>query len=977
MKTPRFVLFALLHGLITACAPASEPVQVDRVSDHLNGHSDGFTLFETGQVRPLALSPDGKHLYVTNTPDNRLEIFRVKNNPSHPLEHVGAVRVGLEPVAVAARNNDQVWVVNHLSDSVSIVDVRKPQRSRVVRTLQVGDEPRDIVFAGPGRTRAFITTAHRGQNHPNDPPLTTPGVGRADVWVFNAASLGGPGGAPLTILSLFTDTPRALAVSPDGTRVYAAGLLTGNQTTVLTGLHVTNGGVDAPDGLGLPAPNTNHEGAPQPELGLILKFDGAHWRDPVGREWDDFVKFDLPDKDVFAIDAMANPPAPVPGPAGAFSGVGTVLYNMAVNPVSGKVYVSNTEARNQVRFEGPGGGGSTVRGHVHENRITVLDGAGVHPRHLNKHVDFDTCCAPLPNSENDRSLALPQSMAVSGDGSTLYVAAMGSDKIGVFDTAALENDTFVPDAADHIEVSGGGPTGVVLDEARDRLYVLTRFDNAISVIDTGTGAEIGHIAMFNPEPASVVAGRRFLYDARLTSSNGTTACASCHVFGDFDGLAWDLGNPDADVAPRPALTMAPPFADIDDDDFHPMKGPMTTQSLRGMDNHGPMHWRGDRTGFDDVPVSAQPDTGLFDENQAFMEFNPAFVELNGRHEELSTAEMQAFADFALQITYPPNPIRNLDNGLTASQASGKDFFDNAITELLGGLEMTCGFCHVTDRDGNAEYGVARPGFFGGNGLGVVEGDDFLDLPNGNDLQHVKVPHLRNMYQKVGMFGGAFMPNTLSHQDNTHQGDQIRGFGFLHTGSSDSIFRFMQAAGFSDLLAPEGFPAGPAGDPLRRDVEAFLFAFDSNLAPIVGQQVTLTAGNAALVGDRIDLLIERASTNHATVPTPHAPENPHGPECELVVTTRRHGEERGYLYIDDLARFVSSKDGEPARTDAQLRAQAHHAPLTYTCVPLGSGRRIALDADLDGCFDVTERLAGFDPRDAGSTPPGCSSGAHGD
>ena len=77
--------------------------------------------------------------------------------------------VGLEPVAVAARTNTEVWVVNHLSDSVSIVDVGATP-PRVVRTLLVGDEPRDIVFAGRPRrrhfTRAFITTAHRGQNRP-------------------------------------------------------------------------------------------------------------------------------------------------------------------------------------------------------------------------------------------------------------------------------------------------------------------------------------------------------------------------------------------------------------------------------------------------------------------------------------------------------------------------------------------------------------------------------------------------------------------------------------------------------------------------------------------------------------------------------------------------------------------------------------------------------------------------------------------
>src|SRR5262245_51449067 len=77
-----------------------------------------YTLFESGQVRPLAQA--GGHLFVTNTPDNRLEIFDV-SGPS-PV-HVSTVAVGLEPVAVAARNAGEVWVVNHVSDSISIVDV--------------------------------------------------------------------------------------------------------------------------------------------------------------------------------------------------------------------------------------------------------------------------------------------------------------------------------------------------------------------------------------------------------------------------------------------------------------------------------------------------------------------------------------------------------------------------------------------------------------------------------------------------------------------------------------------------------------------------------------------------------------------------------------------------------------------------------------------------------------------------------------
>ncbi len=191
-----------------------------------------FTLFESGQVRPLALSPNGKFLFAANTPDNRLEVFRIKN---HGLEHRASIPVGLEPVAVAARNDNEVWVVNHLSDSVSVVKLDQGGTSgRVVRTLLVGDEPRDIVFGGAGKDRAFITTAHRGQNVPYDPQLTTPGVGRADVWVFDADHLGRTlTGTPLTIVTLFSDTPRALAVSPDGSKVYAAAFHSGNRTTTV------------------------------------------------------------------------------------------------------------------------------------------------------------------------------------------------------------------------------------------------------------------------------------------------------------------------------------------------------------------------------------------------------------------------------------------------------------------------------------------------------------------------------------------------------------------------------------------------------------------------------------------------------------------------------------------------------------------------------------------------------------------------
>src|SRR6185369_7376229 len=82
---------------------------------------------------------------------------------------------------------------------------------------------------------------------------------------------------------------------------------------------------------------------------------------------------------------------------GIYTSVGTILFNMVVNPVSGKVYVANTEARNDVRFEGHNVSGPThgglpgsVRGHIAESRVTVLGSNGtVTPRHLNTHIDYN------------------------------------------------------------------------------------------------------------------------------------------------------------------------------------------------------------------------------------------------------------------------------------------------------------------------------------------------------------------------------------------------------------------------------------------------------------------------------------------------------------------------------------------------------------------------------------------------------------
>jgi len=908
--------------------------------------AQSFVTFESGQVRPLALSPDRTHLFAVNTPDNRLEIFSVGG--SGDLVHSGSVPVGLEPVAVAARTNTEVWVVNHLSDSVSIVDVSS-NPPRVTRTLLVGDEPRDIVFAGTSGNRAFITTAHRGQNSgvpPSD--LTTAGLGRADVWVFDATNLGNTlGGTPLTKLTFFGDTPRALAASPSGNRVYAAVFHSGNRTATINEAGVCDDASGSPNNTvapactvngttlpgGTPNPDTNVQGVKGPEVGLVVRFNPAdnHWEDRLGRAWDPVIKFTLPDLDVFVIDASAATPGPPTTGVQNFAGVGTILFNMVTNPVSGKIYVTNTDARNEVRFEGPGtiastmppmttgGAPFTVRGHLHEARVTVLDpnSGSVNARHLNKHLDT-AASYPQPGlAAKADSLATPLGMAVTSDGTTLYVAAFGTAAVGVFDTAQLEANTFTPSVMNHIPVSGGGPSGLVLNEAQGKLYVFNRFDNSVSVIDTTVNAEVDHLPVFNPEPASVVAGRPMLYDALATSSNGEASCSSCHIFGDFDSLAWDLGNPD-DVQLADNNTFE--FNLNCPANFHPIKGPMTTQTLRGMANDGPMHWRGDRSG------ANNPGGNSLDENAAFNRFLPAFDSLIGRGSPdapVSATDMQKFADFILQVMMPPNPVRALDNSLNSDQANGRAIFTN--TNRLSDTVRFCGGCHTLDPAND---------HFGTQGRMSFEGE----------VQCFKIPQLRNMYQKVGMFGMAAnsqikaSPNTQGANEFGNQGPQIRGFGFIHDGSVDRLFHFHRAQVF-DLTETES-----------QQMEQFMMAFDTDLAPIVGQQITLTSANSGVVGPRIDLMIARAALN----------------ECDVVVKGNLGGVQRGWVRQANGA-FKSDRAADATLTDAQLRAQAATAgqERTYTCVPFGSGTRIGIDRDLDGCLD-------FD--DGAPTDPTTCSGA---
>jgi DNA-binding beta-propeller fold protein YncE len=832
-----------------------------------------YVNFESGQVRPIALSHDGSSLFAANTPDGKLEIYTV--GPS--LIHVASVPVGIDPIAIAQDPAGRVWVVNHLSDSVSVVDVEATV-PHVVQTLWVGDEPRDIVFAGAQRERAFITTAHRGQNSPVDPAFSTPGIGRADVWVFDSTTVGDtPGGEALQILTLFGDRPRPLAVSSDGLSVFAGIFLSGNRTTTIP-----------PQSIQKATPTTSSDGIAQPDTGIIVKYNGRDWVDELGQSWNRNVPFQLPDYDVFEIDAVALTEQ------ARYSGVGTTLFNIAVNPVDDTLYVSNLEARNHIRFSGLATrANTTLRGHVVDQRVSVIRNGMVQPRVLNKHIDFSL----VNGSQQDRDLSLstPLGMDVSADGELLAVTAFGSSKLALYPTAEMHDDTFSNSAQNQIELSGGGPSGVVIDDARNRAYVLTRFDNGISTIDLRSRQEIAHDLMFNPEPAEVRDGRAFLYDARITSGNGNDSCASCHIFGDTDALAWDVGEPDGSVSPITNVFI-PISLPRNPKTFHPMKGPMTTQSMRGLRGHGPMHWRGDRSGTNRVG-------GETLEEAAFKEFNDAFDAFAALGRTISDQDMQKFTDFSMGITYPPNPVRSLDNQLRGIEIDGERLFQQGIVRVQTSLLEVCAQCHTLD---------PANGLYGTKGLSSDNSQP--------GERNFKIPHFRDQYQKVGMFGFGFQSPTAS-------GPQIRGFSFNHNGATSSNF----------AVADLGMPAA---DLLA--IRAFLYGFPTESAAVTGQAITLTSNNLTATTDRVGLLIWRAEVTDPI------------PECDLVANAVVSNVAQGLLY-DGNGLFLPDNSGGASLTRAELEAllSGPDDRITLMCVPWGSGQRIAIDRDMDGVLNGDE------------------------
>ncbi len=634
-------LRAVAYAALVFLGPASAVAADADSAAPSNTASVGHPTFLSPHARPLAIS--GGFLYVVNTPANTVDVIDTSRRSV-----AARISVGIEPVSVAVRpDGTEIWVANHVSDSISVIDADLGSASylHVVATIQDVDpatfatrfdEPAGIAFANDAKAYVALSPDNRV----------------AIIDVANRTVTGH--------LRIRAQDPRAIAVR-DG-RLYVIPFESNNQSQ-LSGCLAANidGDTCTFDAVEHVFTNNNV---------LSAGYDADIVKNPG-----------LPDRDLFVFDTNTDELIDT------VTGIGTLLYGLAVDS-AGNVFIAQTDARNVAngRAGTQGHGLAEMENRAFLNQITRVactsEGCSGPER-------FDLEPLPPDQPAEGMALATPFGIQVSGDDSTLVVTAAGSDKVFTLD--AETGDVLGRVAVEAV------PRGIALvsdaDGAPSEAWILNAVANTVSLLDVSATSHptlIATIPLEDPTDPEIKQGRIAFNDADA-SSTGTFSCESCHPDGHTDQLLWVLATPPCDVK---GCTQIPP---------------RLTMPVRGLRDTAPYHWDGipgDPYGGnntasinDDVESNCGDPQSctrfLVDSTMRSTMCDQGDCPTNDEDKPglLGAADRQALARFILGIPYPPAPGRPVDNGLTDQARDG--FFEfsfiNDNGEATGA--QTCGACH--------------------------------------------------------------------------------------------------------------------------------------------------------------------------------------------------------------------------------------------------------------------------------------------
>lgn len=601
----------------------------------------GHPTFVSPHANPIAIS--GDRVFVVNTPADTVDVIDAE---TRKLAH--RIPVGVDPVSIGVRPDGlEVWVANHVSDSVSVIDNNStsPTYLHVVATIQEFDSKRATTFDEPvgiafaSNDKAYVALSSENQ------------IAVVDVAARQV----------IKRLTIPAQDPRAITVR-DG-KLFVIPFESNNKT------QLSGGNKDDIDGE-------------------LVTFDA--WEHSIihnnvlslGHVVDIIKHPEVPDRDLFIFDTETDQLVKT------VDSLGTLLYGLTVAS-DGTVFVAQTDARNDVN----GRSGtkkydlSQLENRAFLNQITRVELSGKGETRQPEFIDLE----PLPpqHPEPEQALATPFAIQISDDDSTLVVSAAASDKVFTVDAKSGK-------LLGRVDVDAV-PRGIALQQNDGRLasaWVLNAVANTVSLVDL-TNREapqvISTITLSDPTHPAVKRGR-MAFETAAASSSGTFSCASCHPDGHTDQLLWVLKTPIVtggdQIMPRSTM----PVRGLRDTEPYHWDG--IPGDPYGGNNSANVHGNDAPNSDADDPASSV--RHLIDGGLAS---TMAFADESFRNDEdkvgqLAAAQRDDMATFLLSVPYPPAQRRPYTSEVTQRARDGFRLFhidgDNDPSKPKANV---CGNCH--------------------------------------------------------------------------------------------------------------------------------------------------------------------------------------------------------------------------------------------------------------------------------------------
>ena len=851
-----------------------------------------FLNYEVGQVAPLALATVSfgdearELLLVCNTPNDCLEVY----DAAPPFAFIDRIPTGIAPVTVrwnAAQG--RAYTCNHIGDSISTIAIEAVGsgpggvtiRSELLSTTNVGDEPSDILFL-PDNSEAIISLRSRSA-----------------VTIRDGSDLSSI--EDLHFLSMPGNIPAFGSAGDDNGTV----------------------GVKHPH---------------------VMAMVGARQLFVLDRSSDSSsFDFDLFEADTTAVSGAPGNPLTSTDPARRLyrvEGLGTTHFDMQVDSSGNHLLVVGSAAQHEITTS-EAENRDLETGFV-QSWLWVLDIApGTAPTVRSEAVSRVPSFLPSINLNRDYSVSnslatLPSNETISQPtGLALLEDAVGIQKVVLcaFDSNAVliltpdanapggwtsERVLVQPENLPEPGQSGysiSGPRAVVIHPGiadpstptqPGLAYVSNALDNSVVVINPFTAGIVARFQLqFDPTPQVIRSGREFLYGA-FHSGSGTVSCASCHIDGHTDGLAWDLSAPTA--GPTIPDGFMDKGANQDGEDFPAFKGPKVTQSLRGLVNsdindeaqglvsNAPYHWRGDKL--------------------AFTDFIGAFQDLMGRSQPLPMSDMLLYQSFVETIHHSPNPEQAHDRRIAGDGGDVNDPTDGNGT--MQGMEvyfladavsgLSCVHCHAVPEGSNnratesiSHNMVPHPMETGAlrhivDREAVVRVDATLPTIEGRR---------KEVWTKLtGLFDIGEVVQSSSSQGPT----------FLRASINDFILRFLFDVNLSEQTRQA----------MQTNLIAFVRDLDTGSAPIIGQSHTMLVGQPAANAIEEARFIDQVEEANA----------------DLVAIVSSIGSYSLWWYDLTVGQYRQGASATHDFSYFETLANTAGTHVVLEAVPVGSGRRMA-------------------------------------